>query len=113
MSIRESNPKSPPPPLPPPRYIQGLGDAGADSGWHSVNRSNEGDSASAPVKSGSSLLGGQPRSGPKSYTGYKKNIDFGAPSIASINKDDQTLEGTDASQSDQRVPDLAALLEYK
>lgn len=107
MSIpgSSSRQKSPPPPLPPPRFIDGLGDGGPDPGWQAVNRQTDNGPASAPVKSGSSLLGGHLRSAPKSYTGYQKNIDFGA--------EEPSTEGADNAQSEQKIPDLAALLEYK
>lgn len=127
MFISSLKSESPPPPLPPPRYIEGLNE-GQDAGWHFANRNtnncindnNEpspGKSGSAAsVRSGSSLLGGH-RASPKSYTGPQRSIDLSqaessqASSIGGWSSSSGRKE-TFLEIAKSTIPDLSALSEY-
>lgn len=56
VSIPNSREAGPPPPLPPPRHIDGLSSPATDIAWHWGNQNTWGNSQ-ASVKPGSSLLG--------------------------------------------------------
>ena len=111
MPIPSLKGASPPPPLPPPRQIEGL-DQGQDPGWHFANRRGDKEDTTGglgSVKAGSSLLGGARSSFGKQYPVLQKPVDLKGPgsspsaSLASVGE--HHVEG--------RVPDLAALLEFK
>lgn len=107
--------KSPPPPLPPPKFVQGFSDP-SDPGFQFANAGGSGSGASdqqasTSIRTGSSLLGGHLRS--SSYSGPKKNIDFGQSDTRASPINESAVDTPDSARSDQRIPDLAALLEYK
>lgn len=58
LSIPNSREPGPPPPLPPPRLVDGLSSPATDLGWHWGNRESTLGNSPASVKTGSSLLGG-------------------------------------------------------
>jgi hypothetical protein len=117
MSIRSNSGASPPPPLPPPRWIEGINE-GNDPGWEFENRAHTDKSDrsnTVSVKPGSSLLGGHKISPVGRYNGPARNIDFENPpprleGVADVLSEGRS-EGPDAN--DQRIPDLRALLDYK
>lgn len=111
MPITPNVRQSPPPPLPPPRQVEELGQ-GQNPAW---NHQKEDSNTPTPVvKSGSSLLGGQQGKQGKLYTGPERSIDFGRQTRMEDSPSSNQDTKTDASeQSQDRVPDLQALLEYK
>ncbi|KAL9058547.1 MAG: hypothetical protein Q9162_001702 [Coniocarpon cinnabarinum] len=108
MSVPNSNAKkSPPPPLPPPRYIETVGRDGKEL----VHRPFEGENASpgsgsgsGSIRSGSSLLGGSANPA-KQYTGPQKRVDL----EIGTNKGGKESAGGD---KEVRVPDMGAVMDY-
>ena len=104
MSVPRSNiRKSPPPPLPPPRFLGSF----HNDAQELVHRPLEGDNVSAgsgSVRSGSSLLGGSSGCA-KQYTGPQKKVDMsmGSPKPG----------GSSEGELDKKVLDLGAVAEYK
>jgi hypothetical protein len=117
MSITSNTGASPPPPLPPPRWIEGISE-GNDPGWEFENRANTENNErinTVSVKPGSSLLGGHKISPVGRYNGPARNIDFEQPpprleGVADILSQGR-IEGADSDE--HRIPDLRALLDYK
>lgn len=112
MSITPTTGATPPPPLPPPRYIEGITE-GSDPGWEFENRANaEGDrSNSAPIRPGSSLLGGHKISPVGRYTGPARNFDFDQPPRVEISIENSRGDGNEQGQIS--IPGMSELLEYK
>lgn len=102
----------PPPPLPPPRWVEDIGNGG-DAGWTFENQGSASrfETSSATVRAGSSLLGGYQTSPARAYNGPQKQIELDTSSSqASLGyKGDQA----DSSSKDMRIPDLRELLEFK
>lgn len=112
MSITSNTGATPPPPLPPPRFIEGINE-GSDPGWEYENRERDRNNA-APIKPGSSLLGGHKLSPAARYNGQTRNVEFDHPSRHEIPQDmSLDARGTPSDAGEGRVPDLRALLDYK
>ena len=111
MSITSATGATPPPPLPPPRYIEGITE-GSDPGWEFENCANaEGvRSNSAPIRPGSSLLGGHKISPVGRYTGPARNFEFDQPPRLEVPPDNGRGDGNEHRES---IPNLSELLEYK
>lgn len=102
---------SAPPPLPPPRWVEDYAE-GTDPGWDFENRAEATSTTghnSAPIKLGSSLLGGHQARSSRSYTGPERKVDFEPKSAF---PGEFKSEGSDPS-ADLRMPDLREVLEYK
>jgi hypothetical protein len=117
MSIASHTGATPPPPLPPPRWIEGISD-GSDPGWEFENRAQaDREVNTATVKPGSSLLGGQKISPVGRYNGPARNVEFDQPPPPALRIEDLLADtearGEGPEQGGQRIPDLRALLEYK
>lgn len=114
-TVRES---PPPPPLPPPRHIEEVSE-GQDPGWQFANRHHNDreeqiDAPSSVVKPGSSLLGGNQMKQGKPYNGPERRVDFDRPGQMEGSPASNPESKNDGSeQSQERIPDLQALLEYK
>jgi len=111
MSIISATGATPPPPLPPPRYIEGITE-GSDPGWEFENRANaEGErSNSAPIKAGSSLLGGHSISPVGRYTGPARSFEFDQPPRLDVPLENGRRDGSELRES---IPNFSELLEYK
>jgi len=117
MSIASQTGATPPPPLPPPRWIEGISE-GSDPGWEFENRAQaDRESNTATVKPGSSLLGGQKISPVGRYNGPARHVEFDQPPPAPLRIEDLLADtearGEGSEHGSQRIPDLRALLEYK
>jgi len=117
MSITNTERDSPPPPLPPPRTVDGASD-GQDPGWQFAHRYDNNevqtDASASLIKPGSSLLSGNHMKQGKSYTGPERKVEFDRAShMEDSPASNPELKNDGSEQSQERIPDLQALLEYK
>ncbi|KAH7058585.1 hypothetical protein B0J12DRAFT_367492 [Macrophomina phaseolina] len=100
---------SPPPPLPPPRYISELSD-GQDPGWqwgNGPNSSSFGKNAFGSVKPGSSLLGGQVKRDQSVEEGERGSWARRGSSLSTVKPQDTDMAADSLSHhSDEDRPDL-------
>ena len=103
--------KSPPPPLPPPRYVE-TKTTNAEL-VHRPVESDHGSLGSASIKSGSSLLGGSSGSA-KQYTGPQRDVDLSLTSPTGEGGEGESGSGAgEGAESEPKVLDLDAVVEYK
>lgn len=86
VSIPNSRDAGPPPPLPPPRHIDGLASPATDIAWHWGNQNTWGNSP-ASVKPGSSLLG--------SFASARINLQDGRPRFPRKGSSGATIKPVD------------------